>query len=496
MSQNIRPAQSIGVALAMVTMCIVRADDWPQFRGPNCSGISSTDAKLPIEFSHEKNVKWSVELGDGIGSPVIAGGRVFVSAMVDEETVGLYAFDVHSGDLLWRRSWATGQLPEVHQTNSHASTTPAADDKRVYFYFSSLGMLSVDAVTGRDIWRCKLPKPFFVFKWGPGMSPVVHGDAVIFCQDDDLNPAIYAIDKRTGRIRWKDDRSNMAVNYSHPVSVETTHGAEIVVAGTGMLVGYDPISGERLWHAKTLLRNIKTTPVVSGDTLYVSVQSSGIANQWLATADQTDTGNNDGKLSKAEMQASLGDVPIPNRFYAKTFDRADSNGDGVLEGAELDKAFLHPDNFAGARHNAKNPADQLIVAVRAGGRGDVTETHVLWKHATKYTDHIVSPFVRDDRMLLIKRGGITTVFETKTGSPLRNATRLPNSGDYYASPVFGDGKIYIAGENGKIIVLEDSASYRVLASNDMNDSIIATPAIADGNIVIRTRTNLFCIGLN
>lgn len=207
--------------LVVFVVTSVSADDWPQFRGPNCSGVSRTNASLPVEFSDTKHVKWSVKMGDGIGSPVIAAGRVFTSAMVDEFTVGLYAFDAATGDKLWMRSWPIGDVDEIHATNSHAGTTPAADSERVYFYFSTLGMVGLDAKTGADIWQRELPVPYFIFKWGAGMSPVLHKDLVLFCQDDDLHPAFYAFDKKTGDIRWKDDRNDMAVNYSHPVICET-----------------------------------------------------------------------------------------------------------------------------------------------------------------------------------------------------------------------------------------------------------------------------------
>jgi outer membrane protein assembly factor BamB len=326
------------------------------------------------------------------------------------------------------------------------------------------------------------------------MSPVLYKDMVIFCQDDDLAPAIYALNKETGEIIWMDDRSDMAVNYSHPVICETEHGDELVVAGTGKLIGYDPNNGERLWYAKVLLRNIKTTPACLNGNVYISLQSGGIANQWLATADQAKTGNSDGKLTKEEMQGFVGETPIPESFFKKTFERGDKNQDGFLEGDELDAAFLHPDNFAGARFDAQESGDQFVLAVRGGGRGDVTESRVLWKHETKYTDHIVSPFVHDGRMFLIKGGGITTVFDTVEGKVLRKAKRISNTSEYFASPIYGDGKIYLAGENGFVVVLKDGPEYEVLAKNDMGDSIVGTPAIADGRLYVRTRKKLICVG--
>eukprot|EP00913_Durusdinium_trenchii_P035229 g32959.t1 len=491
-----KTALSVAATGLLLAICctVSVADDWPQFRGPNSSGISTSSASLPVKFSDKKNVQWSHKVGDGIGCPVVAAGRAFVSGMLDDETVALFAFDVKTGKQLWRRTWKTGELPEIHKTNSHASTTPAADDKRVYFYFSTLGMRALDAQTGADAWTQKLPTPFFVFKWGAGMSPVLYKNMVLFCQDDDMNPSMYAFDRETGKILWRDDRSDQAVNYSHPVICSTSKGDEIVVAGTGMLVGYDPKTGKRLWHAKTLLRNIKTTPVVVDDVIYISLQSGGIANQWLATADRSKTGNNDGKLTKAEMQAFVGKQKIPEAFYKKTFDRGDTNKDGFLEGEELDKAFLHPDNFAGAKHDAKESGDEFILAVKGGGRGDVTKSHLLWKHETKHTDHIVSPFVHDGRMLLIKGGGIATQFETKSGKPIRGPKRIGNTCQYFASPVYADGKIYVAGDNGYIVVLKNDAKYDVLSKNNMGEPILGTPAIADGRLFVRTRTKLFCIG--
>jgi outer membrane protein assembly factor BamB len=96
-------------------------------------------------------------------------------------------------------------------------------------------------------------------------------------------------------------------------------------------------------------------------------------------------------------------------------------------------------------------------------------------------------------MFLIKEGGITTVFETGRGTPLRGATRLGAGGSYFASPVLADGKIYLASENGTVTVLQNTPAYPELARNDLGESILATPAVADGKLFFRTRTHLFCV---
>ena len=193
-----------------------RAEDWPQFRGVNASGVS-TSASLPIEFSFQSKVKWEATLGDGIGSPIIAAGRVFNTAMTGEQRFSLFAHDAATGKPLWKRDYDTGVLPRITPPNSHASSTPASDGKRVFAYFSTVGMIAVDAATGADLWQAKLPKPAYLMDWGAAASPVVYKDTVLFCQDDDLAPYLVALDAATGAVRWRTTRNEMLAGYSIPV---------------------------------------------------------------------------------------------------------------------------------------------------------------------------------------------------------------------------------------------------------------------------------------
>src|SRR5262249_1086639 len=230
------------------------------------------------------------ELGDGIGSPVVAAGRVFCTAMAGkkagEQRLVVFCFDADTGKKLWQRDVPAGPkpLPPIHEVNSYASSTPAADAERVYVYFARTGLTAFNAKTGEKVWHCPLPEPFFIFDWGPGTSPVLFANMLLFCQDDHPFPALYAIDKKTGTILWKDDRSDMAVSYSPPVICDTDKGPEIVVPGTGKLLGYDPSNGKRKWAAELFCRNIKTTPVSHNGVVYVSVESTGISYQWRAGA--------------------------------------------------------------------------------------------------------------------------------------------------------------------------------------------------------------------
>jgi outer membrane protein assembly factor BamB len=489
------------------------AEDWPQFRGPNCTGISTSKKPLPLEFSATKNVVWSAELGDGIGSPVVAAGRVFSTALIGkkagEEKLRVFAFEADTGKQLWQRDIPAGPkaLTPIHETNSYASATPAADAERVYVYFARTGLTAIDARTGEQVWHFAIPEPFFIFDWGPGMSPVLYRDTLFFCQDDDVAPALYALDKKTGKLLWKDDRSDMAVCYSHPVICETAAGAELVVAGTGKVLGYDLATGKRRWAAELVCRNLKTTPVSLNGVVYIALESTGISYQWRAVADPEGTG----KITKEAIRNMRKDkgAGIPEAFWKK-FDRGDVNKDGVLEGDEIDRAFLDPSNQGGIldsevkrrggnqddwrKWDAELQKESFIQAVRGGGSGDVTKTHILWKVKTKTPDHLVSPLVVDGRLWLFKSGGLASCFETTRGACLWQKERMGLSSRIMASPVVGDGKIYVTGENGTVVVLANGPKLQVLAKNDVGETCIATPAIADGRLFIRTRNKLFCVG--
>lgn len=500
-------------ALLAVESGRLTAEDWPQFRGPNCTGISLSKKKLPAEFSATKNVRWSAELGDGVGSPAVAAGRVFSTAMTDlkgkEPKLVVSAFEAETGKKLWQQEISAGTKPlyAINPVNSYASASPAADDERVYVYFLRTGLTAFDAKTGKQVWNMPLPEPFFIFDWGPGMSPVLHNDTLFFCQDDDVFPALYAVHKKTGKLLWKDDRSDMAVSYSHPVICETAKGPELVVAGTGKILGYDLATGARKWAAELDCRNIKTTPVSLDGVVYVSVMSYGMSYQWRATADKEGTG----KISREAIKASRKDkgAGIPEAFWKK-FERGDRNKDGVLEGEEIDLAFLDPANKGGLldrearrrggdiadwrKWDAELQSDTSIQAVKGGGKGDVTKTHVLWKVKTKAPDHLISPVFEDGRLLLLKSGGFASSFGAKKGELLWDKKRTGMESPILGQPVSGDGKIYVPGQNGKVLVLASGPELKVLTTNDMGEDCVATPAIADGRIYIRTRTKLFCLG--
>ena len=418
---------------------------------------------------------WKAELGDGIGSSVIVDGRVFNTAMKGEDTFVVFCHDGATGKELWKKELPAGELHRITPPNSHASSTPVADAQRVYAYFSTIGIVAFDAESGDEVWRHELPKPAYLMDWGAGASPILHDGKVIFAQDDDLASYVLALDAETGEELWNTPRPDMLAGYALPVICEAGGRTDLVVAGSGKLIGYDPSNGKQVWTCNTLLRTVMTSPVVDGDHIFMAVQSYGDTKRTLkfALMQWLDT-NQDGKLAREET---------PKEFHAR-FDASDKNSDKVIDEVEIETAFQSPDNMVGGGNT--------IQAVRGGGTGDVTATHLVWNIDNKSPSNLSSPLVYNDRLHVVKSGGISSCFDATSGEEVWGRTRLRNFGDYYASPVAADGKIYIAGRNGFVVVIDDKPELNVLAKNDVGEEIFATPSIADGRIYIRTRESVVC----
>lgn len=461
-------------ALPLVALT-AHAEDWPQFRGSNGSGVSASQG-LPQEFSATKNLAWKAHLGDGVGSAIVKNGVVYATGMAGEAKVALHALDAATGRRKWRAEFDTGTLPRITPPNSHAASTPAADGERVYVHFSTIGLLAFDVTNGRELWRHSMPRPAYLMDWGAAASPIVHEGLVIFCQDDDLAPFLVAVDAKTGKEKWKTLRKDMLAGYALPVLCEANGRTDLVVAGSGKLKGYDPATGRERWTCNTLLRTLMTSPVVHDGVIYIAVQSYGDSTRTLkhALLEWLDT-NQDRILARDET---------PKEFHER-FDASDKNKNGLIDADEIDTAFQSPDNMAAGGN--------IIQAIKGGGSGDVTKTHLLWNLDHKSPSNIASPLHYNGRLYLVKSGGMSSCYDTKDGRTLWDRSRLGNFGDYFASPVAADGKIFIAGKNGFVVVLQDGPELKVLGKNDIGEEIIATPSIADGRLFVRTRENVFCV---
>jgi outer membrane protein assembly factor BamB len=463
-------------AVGIMFPTLLYAEDWAQFRGPNATGVAAESTHPPIEFSAEHNVRWSLNLGKGVACPIVADGRCYVTEMTAAGKFAVLGLDAASGKQLWKSEFDAGRrLPEITPPNEHASSTPAADGERVFVHFSTIGLLALDAKTGDELWRYELPEPFYLMGWGAANSPIVYRDTVIFNLDDDLASYLIALDVRSGSVRWLTDRPEMLGGYAVPVLCTANGRTDVVVAGSGKMKGYDPATGKELWTCNSLLRTIMVTPVVQDDRMYITAQSYGDTDRVLkfALLQWRDT-NQDEKLAKDELEPA---------FHAK-FDKGDHNKDGYLVGDEIDDAFQAKTNRVGGGN--------IIQAIRGGGNGDVTKTHLIYNFDHQTPSNIASPLAYRGRLLMVKKGGISAAFNLEDGSTIWTKKRIRNFGNYYASPIAAGDRIYVPGENGNIVVLKSGPTLEVLSKNDIGDSVIATPAIANNRLYVRTLHKIFC----
>ncbi len=434
MTGNLLPARRATCVLAglaawatlgLIGPSFAAADDWPRWRGPRGNGVSDEQG-LPVTWSATENVRWRTEIpGHGSSSPIVCGGRVYVTSAFDGGARrALLCLDRERGNLHWTCE-VEDDWPEITSSlTGHAAATAATDGKHLVAFFGNAGAIGCDT-EGRLLWRKDLGD--FESELGFASSPVIHqGWVFLLCDHDgdrfrSFDSYLIALDVKTGETRWKTNRKELYRSWSTPIVVpvendrarDKTHGAnrlrpaeELVVAGQDALRGYDPTTGEELWRVDGL-------------------------TAWVA----------------------------PSPVFGRGFIFAASGKDGPT------------------------------LAVRPGGRGDVTETHVVWSER-RGAPYVSSPLLYGDYLYVANELGVVTCRRMATGE-IAWQRRL--EGKFLASPVAADGKVYLAAESGTMYVLAAGPAFRVLTENTLGEDILASPAIADGCLFVRTQRHLYCL---
>lgn len=446
----------------------LKPNDWPQFRGPAGSGISS-DTHLPIDVSADRNV-WKTAIPPGHSSPILVGSRIFATA-VEGETLLTICLDRASGKILWRREAPRPRKEGFQKTNSPAAPTPASDGQSVFVFFGDYGILAY-GVDGEDRWR--LPLGPFNNQNGHGSSPMVAGDLVVLICDQDTGSYLIAVDKKTGKPRWKVDRPGILRGYATPAVWKPAKGPEqLVISGSFELSSYNLKTGEKLWWVNGMAWQVKGVPLIAGDTIYVNTWENGgdfdtppNVDPWETLAAKYDA-DKDGRLTPDELR------PV----FRNGFRDYDLNKDGVMDHEEWD-AYIR-----------NKSATNNFIAIKPEGRGDLTST-VLWRYR-KSLPNTASPLLLDGTLFLVKDGGVVTTLDAKTGA-VQKQGRIPGSTEqFWASPVAADGKVYMLSQGCKLAVLSAKPQWEVLKVNDLDDECFATPAIADQGIYLRTKHWLY-----
>jgi outer membrane protein assembly factor BamB len=364
------------------TMCAVNAGtpQWPQFRGPNATGISD-ECKPPIHFGPETNLLWKTTVPAGISSPIVWGSRLFLTGVTSNELVTL-AYDTATGRELWRRATPTVKLEQCHSFSSPAASTPCTDGERVYAYFGSYGVISYD-FEGKEVWK----RPFVTLPtaqgYGTATSPILAGGKLILQRDgESTNSQIIALAPKTGETVWESARPLAGTSFSTPTVWSHDGIDELMVQGKGRLAAYSLNGGEPKWWVRGWGFSAVTTPTSGAGMLFAGGSGMGDPTappdplfDWDKNLARFDA-NKDGKLSLDEIpldviwhirKDSPIDVPgngFPLRSLVGMF--IDTNGDKVVTKEEWDKS--------NADANDKFMADRFVGIKPVARRTALTRT--------------------------------------------------------------------------------------------------------------------------
>jgi outer membrane protein assembly factor BamB len=392
------------------------ATPWPEFRGPTGQGHAPGHAKLPLEWSPTKNVRWKQSVpGTGWSSPVVTRDRIILTTGVTtaphRASLRALALDLASGRILWTTEIVADAdiSPQtIHKKNSPASPTALLDGERVYVHFGHHGTACLD-LDGKIIWR----NAEFAYDplHGNGSSPILVGDKLVFTADGTSDPFVAALDKRTGKLAWKFKRTlqpRQMFSFCTPLLIEVGGRPQIIAPGAGGVSALDPTEGRELWHAK---------------------YGSGYSV-----------------------------VPRP--------------------------VFAHGLIFIGTGYNRAD-----LLAVRVDGTGDVTDTHIAWR-TTKGAPLTPSMLVIGDELYAVNDAGLASCWDAKTGT-LHWQEKI--DGNYSASPLAAGDRIYFQNETGTGTVLAVGKTFSKLATNVLDERTLASYAVAESALLIRTADHLYRI---
>lgn len=457
-------------------------NEWTQFRGPGGSGVA-VNADPPIEFGPDQNMKWKTALPSGLSSPVIWENKIFLTGFKDNKLETL-CISRDSGEVLWTKTAPAETIERCHPQSSPAASTAVVDEKHVYVYFGSFGLLCYDH-DGNEKWQHPVSTPMNMH--GTATSPIIYND-LIYLMHDSMNGDSYmlAVNKNNGEEAWKTKRAVFNPNWSTPVVWQQEHGDELIVLGGGMVQAYDPISGKELWKIGGFGAPIPI-PIIGDGVLYASTVSATEADTNV-TAFTWDyhkkyDKNSDGKVEKDEIPADdmialdpdMPDQVMPTREMISWMDENKDNA-------------MSKEEFQGFMDMILMNVRSSIQAVKPGVKTGSEQDHIAWKYE-RSIPYMPSCLYYDGMIYMAKDGGIVTCLDAKTGNEVYR--KRVSEGNYSSSPVAAGDRIYISSQEGVVTVFQTGKDPKVLAKNALAESIQTTPAIVDNTLYVRTQNHLY-----
>ena len=448
---------------------------WNRYRGPNGTGIA--EGHYPARIGPETKAVWKRGFPAGYSSPILGRERIFLTGL-EEERLFTYALDRETGETLWRRESPRPRRTKLHSDNHPAAASPAVDGDTVVVFFDEYGMLAYD-LEGEERWR--MPLGPFNNVYGMGASPVIIGKVVVLPCDQSTGSYVLGVGKHDGRVLWKVARPRAVSGHCTPVARRGADGRdEVLLPGSFDLIAYDVLTGAKRWWVSGLPSEMKSVPVLLGDTLWIhgfASPANNLGNQIRMPAfgealEAMDT-DRDGRVARAELE---------NEEAARLFVFFDLDADGSLDASEWE---LMRASFASVN---------CALAMEVGGEGDVTESKVSWKYY-RGIPQLPSPLIHGGIYYMLgDRSGHLTLLDPATGELIEKG-RLEHGIDaYYTSPVAGGDNIYLLSQSGLLNVLAVGRGFEPLHTADFGEVCYATPALEDGFIWLRTATKLYCFG--
>ena len=448
-----------------------QGESWPQFRGPDGNPVSD-NPRLPSTWSTTKNVEWVSDIpGTGWSSPIIWGGRVFVTSASSDKamkspslgvdfsndyvaelmnqgktndeveklvmardtelpnevelTYSLFCIGIENGQILWQRDFFQGPPPVGrHRKNSYTSETPVTDGERIYVYVAFLGLYAFD-FEGNQVWSTPLEPGKVYLDFGSGASPALFGNQVFILNDNEEESYLAAFDKRTGEPMWRTARTDLGSDqlrsgWSTPFVWNHEQRAEVVTLGPGKVISYD-LDGKELWRMGRMSLMSIQSPFSWGGLLYVT---------------------------------------------------------------------------AGSARESNKP----IAAVRPGAAGDITpdeqsnrNKYVVWYDRVAGGTYLPTPVIYDGGLYALSDKGIFSRYDAKTGKRTYKSRIHKTARNFTSSPWAYNNMVFCINEEGNTFVIKAGEEFELLGINALEGFTLATPAIAGDRLLIRTQNSLYSI---
>jgi outer membrane protein assembly factor BamB len=437
--QNIMNFGSIAFVSVLLFLKVITAqsENWPQWRGPNFNG-STTEKNLATNWSNTENVLWKTPLpGMSGATPAIWNDDLFVTSPDAQKNLNLICLNRIDGKVRWQKQVAVGD--KVIGRNNMASPSPVTDGKTVFVLFGT-GDLAAYDFSGKELWTRNIGKDFgkFSIMWLYGSSPLLYKDKLY----------VQVL-----------QRSPLPADYAHAVDDKPDRES--------YLLCIDPKTGKDLW------RHIRKTDakMESNEAYSTPIPFEGKnGTEIIIVGGNCTTGHN------AETGEEIW--------------RCD--GLNAKDGPWM---RIVPSSVTGAGMIfACAPKREPVFAIKSGGKGNITATHIAWKFDEFPTDCVTPLFYQDKLFVLDGDKQMMTCLEPKTGKKLWQGN-LGVREIFRGSPTGADGKIYCYSERGTVVVLDAGNEFKILSTIPMGEEPTRSSiAIAHGQLFIRTAQNLYCIG--